>query len=164
MVVELLSNRPERTAAGAVWHLAEASPRSGDGARRGEADNRTLPEGWRPVTVASARRLPGPAAAIASRWLVRFAEVDSREAAEGLRGATAWAAPLDDHDALWVHELVGSEVVDATGRQLGPVVAVVANPASDLLELASGGLVPLRFVTGHQPGRIDVDIPPGLVE
>ena len=40
-----------------------------------------------------------------------------------------------------------------------------ANPASDLLVLAGGGLIPLRFVTGSEPGvRVTVDIPDGLLD
>ncbi len=67
---------------------------------------------------------------------------------------------------LWVHELVGSLVRDATGTSLGRIASVEANPASDLLVLESGGLIPLRFVTGHdaEGGTVDVDIPEGLLE
>ena len=74
------------------------------------------------------------------------------------------APPLDDPAALWVHELVGAEVVDTAGLPLGTVDAVQANPASDLLVLAGGGLVPLRFVVAHEPGRVTVDPPPGLLD
>jgi 16S rRNA processing protein RimM len=74
------------------------------------------------------------------------------------------AAPIVDPEALWVHELHGSEVVDVTGRHLGRVTAVEANPASDLLVLEGGGLVPLRFVQEHRPGRVVVDVPDGLLE
>ena len=52
----------------------------------------------------------------------------------------------DDDDALWVHELIGAEVVDADGVDRGRVEAVLDNPASDLLVLDSGALVPLPFV------------------
>lgn len=99
-----------------------------------------------------------------NNWIVAFDGVLSREGAEALRGTVLWAEPLDDPDALWVHELVGAEVVDAGGRSHGLVTAVEANPASDLLVLEGGGLVPLRFVTDHQPGRITVDPPAGLLD
>jgi len=99
------------------------------------------------------------------RWLVAFAGVDSLEAAESLRDVVLRAHPLDDPSALWVHELVGADVVRAgDGRRLGTVAAVVANPASDLLELDDGGLVPLRLVVDHGPGRVVVDVPEGLLE
>jgi hypothetical protein len=49
---------------------------------------------------------------------------------------------------------------------VGRVAAVEANPASDLLVLESGALIPLNFVTGHDAaaGTVDVDIPEGLLE
>jgi 16S rRNA processing protein RimM len=99
------------------------------------------------------------------RWLVTFAGVHGIDAAEALRGRVLRAPPLDDPSALWVHELVGSTVVDnSDGHPLGTVVAVVANPVSDLLELDGGPLVPLRCVVDHGPGRIVVDVPPGLLD
>ena len=72
--------------------------------------------------------------------------------------------PLEDEEAWWVHELIGSEVLDTDGVRLGTVRAVVANPASDLLELEGGALVPLRFVVERSPGRVVLDAPPGLVD
>ena len=67
---------------------------------------------------------------------------------------------------LWVHELVGAPVRDAAGVVLGTVASVEANPASDLLVLESGGLIPVRFVTAHDAGGRNgrVDIPEGLLE
>jgi 16S rRNA processing protein RimM len=99
------------------------------------------------------------------RWLVTFAGVEGIDAAEALRDRVLRARPLDDPSALWVHELVGSMVFDESdGHELGTVTAVVANPVSDLLELADGALVPLRCVVDHGPGRIVVDVPPGLFD
>jgi 16S rRNA processing protein RimM len=103
------------------------------------------------------------------RWIVRFDGVDTREAADALHGAVLLAPPLevdDADDVLWVHELIGSTVVDAgDGRELGVVEAVEANPASDLLVLAgTGALVPARFVVSHGDGRVVVDIPDGLLD
>jgi 16S rRNA processing protein RimM len=116
------------------------------------------------------------------QWIVAFAGVLTREAAEELAGQVLTAAPkreADHADAdaddpgdeapLWVHELVGALVVDAAGVARGPVVAVVANPASDLLELESGALVPLRFVlggveTGPDGRVVRVDPPDGLFD
>jgi 16S rRNA processing protein RimM len=99
------------------------------------------------------------------RYLVRFGGVADRSAAEALRGAVVRADAVDVEGALFVHELVGSQAVAVGGRRLGCVVAVEANPASDLLVLDSGALVPLRFVTDLDPGRtVTVDVPAGLVE
>ena len=99
------------------------------------------------------------------RYLVRFEGVLDRQGAEALRGVVLRATAVEVPGVLWVHELVGAEVVTVEGRVLGTVAAVEANPASDLLVLDGGGLVPLRFVTGHQAGqRVTVDVPEGLVD
>jgi 16S rRNA processing protein RimM len=98
------------------------------------------------------------------RWVVAFAGVETRDQAEELRDVVLSAAPVVDRDALWVHELIGSEVVDLSGALLGVVEAVEANPASDLLVLSGGGLVPLRFVVDRQPGRLTADVPQGLLD
>jgi 16S rRNA processing protein RimM len=98
------------------------------------------------------------------RFLVRFTGVDDRGGAEALRGAVLSAEPLDDPDALWVHDLVGAEVVTRDGTPVGTVTAVEANPASDLLVLDAGGLVPLTFLVEASAGRLVVDPPPGLLD
>jgi 16S rRNA processing protein RimM len=99
------------------------------------------------------------------RYLVRFEGVADRSGAEALRGRVLRAEPIDDPDTLWVHELVGADVVAVDGRRLGRVAAVEANPASDLLVLDGGGLIPLRFVTDHRAGEtVTVDVPDGLLE
>jgi hypothetical protein len=41
---------------------------------------------------------------------------------------------------------------------------VEANPASDLLVLPDGVLIPLHFVVHRRPGRLTVDLPAGLLE
>jgi 16S rRNA processing protein RimM len=97
------------------------------------------------------------------RWIVQFEGVSGVDAADELRGTVLSAEPLDDPDALWVHELVGSSVVAVDGKEHGRVTAVEANPASDLLVLEGGALVPLRFVVSHGDGRIVVDAPEGLL-
>ena len=83
----------------------------------------------------------------AGKIRVHFEGVDDRNAAEALTGTKVFAEPLDDPDALWVHDLIGANVVEANGIDRGRCVSVVANPASDLLELESGALVPVRFIT-----------------
>jgi 16S rRNA processing protein RimM len=101
------------------------------------------------------------------RYIVEFEGVHDRNAADSLRGVELEAEPLDDvADVLWVHELVGATVRDAAGTVLGLVGSVEANPASDLLVLESGGLIPVRFVTAHDATArtVDVDIPDGLLD
>lgn len=111
----------------------------------------------------------GPMRVRASRphqghWIVQFDGVPDRNAAEELRGLVLLAEPLDDPDALWVHELVGCTVVDTEGAELGVVASVEANPASDLLVLEGGGLVPLTFLVSTGEGRVVVDPPAGLLD
>ncbi len=104
-----------------------------------------------------------------NRWIVQFEGVSGRDAAETLRDRVLSAEPLEgddtDDDTLWIHELIGAEVVGVDGRSYGPVEAVEANPASDLLVLAGGGLVPLTFVvSGPTAGRVIIDPPAGLLD
>jgi len=98
------------------------------------------------------------------RWIVAFAGVGDLDAAEALRDTVLSAEELSDPEALWVHQLIGAEVVAPDGRSFGRVSAVEANPASDLLVLEGGGLVPLRFVVGREQGRVVVEVPAGLLD
>lgn len=139
VIVDLTTDRLERVAPGAVLHAG----------RPGAVEQR--------LEITASRPHQG-------HHIVAFAGVRDRNAAEALRGAVLRAEPLDDPAALWVHELIGSEVVGADGTAYGVVQSVEANPASDLLVLASGGLVPLRFVTESTPGRVVIDPPAGLLE
>ncbi len=135
VIVDLVSNRPEeRLAPGSVLE----SERGG-------------------LEVVSARPHQG-------RWIVVFAGYDDRDAAEGLRGLALRAEPLAEDGALWVHELIGAEVVDRAGHSYGPVAAVEANAASDLLVLADERLVPLTFVVEQGGGRVVIDPPAGLLD
>jgi 16S rRNA processing protein RimM len=133
VIVELVTDRAERVAPGAVL----------------EGPSGTL-------TVEQSSPHHG-------RWIVRFAGVTTREGADALRGVLR-AQPIADAEALWVHELIGALVVDSDGAAQGRVVSVLANPASDLLELEGGALVPARFVTGHADGVVHVDAPAGLFD
>ena len=100
-----------------------------------------------------------------TRWIVAFRGLEDRNAAETYRGTVLTAEPVEgDDDTLWVHELIGSEVFDLNGRSYGPVEAVEANPASDLLVLSDDRLVPLVFVKTRLPGRVVIDPPSGLLE
>jgi 16S rRNA processing protein RimM len=98
------------------------------------------------------------------RWIVAFAGHDSREDADRLRGLTLRAEAVDDPAELWVHDLVGAEVVTVGGKVVGHCVGVVANPAADLLELDSGALVPVVFIVDHTPDRVTIDPPEGLFD
>jgi 16S rRNA processing protein RimM len=136
LVVTLVTNREERVAPGSVL-IAE--------------DGREL------IVRRSSRQR--------NRFVVHFDGVSHLDEAEALRGCRLLAGPLDEPEALWVHELVGARVEDTSGNVLGAVESVQANPASDLLVLDTGPLIPLRFVVEHEPGqRVTVEVPDGLLD
>ena len=96
------------------------------------------------------------------KFIVHFEGIENREKADELRGETLFAEPIED-ETVWVHELVGAEVIDQKGINRGLVTSVVHNPASDLLELEDGNLVPLNFLTSYKAGEtIFVNTPEGL--
>ena len=72
--------------------------------------------------------------------------------------------PIDDSEIMWAHELIGSFVLDGDGTTIGEVVAIETNPASDLLVLKGGAMIPLTFVVEQKDRMIQVEIPHGLVE
>jgi 16S rRNA processing protein RimM len=137
VVVELWTNRTERVAPG-----ASLTAPAGD--MRVTRSSQTAPSGGR------------------DRWLVSFEGVDDRESAEALRGVVLRAESLDEPGSLWVHELVGRDVFEVSGELLGVVEAVEANPASDLLVLADGVLIPLTFVVETGERGLTVKLPEGL--
>ena len=111
----------------------------------------------------------GPLTIVASRpyqghHLVTFAEIVGREAAEKAGGLVLRAEPIDDPDALWVHDLIGSRVVDTDGVDRGVVISVEANPAHDILVLDTGALVPVVFVRSSVDGIVTIDPPNGLFD
>jgi 16S rRNA processing protein RimM len=139
VAVTFTSNRPERAEPGSVLY-------GGD----------------RKLVIEASRPHQG-------RMLVQFAGVDDRTAAERLLGVELTADPLAgdvelDDDELWVHEVVGAEVVDRAGTRVGRVTAVEANPAHDLLVLDGGTLVPMVFVVEQRDGVLVIDPPDGLLD
>jgi 16S rRNA processing protein RimM len=99
------------------------------------------------------------------RWIVHFDGFSVREEADTWRGVILRAEALDDDDdELWVHELIGATVSLGDGTAVGTVEEVQANPASDLLVLDSGALVPIVFVTDRADGAITIDPPEGLLD
>ena len=118
------------------------------------------------LTAESGRRLKvATSSPHGKRFVVSLEGVDTLEGAESLRDTLLQAAPMDDPDVLWVHDLIGARVRDRAGQELGTVVAVQANPASDLLVLSGGALVPLRFVVSTIPGsEVTVELPDGLLD
>jgi 16S rRNA processing protein RimM len=134
VIVELYTNRDERVAAGAQLES---------------------PKGTMTVEYSKPHQ---------HRWIVKFEGVGSREDAEALHGLVLSAEPIDDPDALWIHEMLNTPVVDADDVDRGTVKAILANPAGDIIETSQGHLIPLRFVTSHENGKVVVDPPAGLFD
>ena len=134
VVVRLVTDQLDRVAPGATFQTD-----------RGE------------LTVATSRSL-------SSNHVVFFHGIETREAAESYRGVVLRAAPLERDDVLWVDELIGAEVRTIDGTPIGRIDSIEANPASDLLVLDTGVLIPSRFVVGEvSDGLVTVDVPEGLV-
>lgn len=150
VVVAPVTNRHERFEPGSVHWLPH-------GETQEESEQR--------LQVRSARRHQG-------RWIVDYEDIADRNAAEELRGVVLTGDPIDvlDEGEMWVHELVGSRVVDVSGGSRidrGEVVEVEVNPAHDLLVLDTGALVPVVFISEFSPdegsdGVVAVDPPAGL--
>ena len=97
-----------------------------------------------------------------NKFIVHFEGIENREKADELRGETLFAETIKD-ETVWAHELIGAEVIDQKGVKRGHVASVLHNPASDLLELEDGNLVPLNFLTSYEAGEtIFVNTPEGL--
>ncbi|QAY70542.1 ribosome maturation factor RimM [Xylanimonas protaetiae] len=107
------------------------------------------------------------------RWLVKFAEVADRSAAEALRGVelVVEADASDEEDAWYPHELRGLRVELLDGTVVGEVVALEHLPAHDalLVKETSGARTLVPFVTAIVPvvdvagGRVVLDPPGGLL-
>ena len=135
VVVSLLTDRLERVAPGSVLYAGE-----------------------RALRVVASRPHQ-------KHHIVSLEAVNSREAADALHGAVLQAEPIDDDEELWVHELIGAAVVGVDGATVGTVESVQANPASDLLVLDGGALVPVAFLVDRRDdGTVVVDLPEGLLD
>jgi 16S rRNA processing protein RimM len=107
VAVEVRSDNPERFAEGARLFL----------------------EDGRELSVARSHRH-------GSRLLLTFAGVADRTGAEALHGRLlvvpeSWLPELPEGE-FWPHQLEGCVVVTGSGRELGTIVEIVANPANDL--------------------------------
>ena len=136
LVLELITDRTERAAVGSVLS-------TGDG---------------RALTVTASRPHQG-------RWIVSLDGIADRHGADALHGVVLFAEPLDEPDELFAHDLIGATVVDTAGAPCGTVQALQANPASDLLVLDSGALVPVTFLVERRAdGVVVIDPPAGLLD
>lgn len=116
-----------------------------------------------------------------TRWhqqilLVRFVEIEGREAAEAARGIVLRAelasdAIPTDPEEFYDHQLIGLAAYDEEGTPLGELTAVTHGSAQDLLTIRTpdgrntlvpfvAALVPVVDVAG---GRVVIADRPGLV-
>jgi 16S rRNA processing protein RimM len=108
------------------------------------------------------------------RLLVKFEGVDSRDAAELIRGPVYVSEDQRRHlegGEYWPQDLVGCRVVTVAGDEVGRIADVMEGPAQDLISVHDGGrmfLVPLVKeivvdvdVVAH---RVTIDPPAGLVD
>lgn len=126
----------------------------------------TVPESRGPLTVLRTR-------VHQDRWLVTFAEVTGRTAAEELRGVelVVEADVSDEEDAWYPHELVGLRAELTDGTLVGSVRALEHLPAHDslLIEETGGERTLVPFVHAIVPvvdvagGRVVLDPPGGLL-
>jgi len=114
--------------------------------------------------------------AIPQGFAVELSGVDSREAAEALKGVRLFAErdalPSLPDDEFYHADLIGLTVVDTGGQVLGTVTAVHNHGAGDLLEISGPGVkgaVLLPFTLANVPtvdlaaGRLVADPPEGLL-
>jgi 16S rRNA processing protein RimM len=140
----------------------EPDHRYADGTVLMTSDNKTL-------TVATSKWHSG-------RFVVHFAGVDDRNAAEALRGQTLTievdpAELPEDPDEFYDHQLVGLKVALEDGSLVGVIGEVIHLPSQDLLSVKREGdtevLVPfvMEFVPEIDLNSKTVTItpPPGLL-
>lgn len=116
-------------------------------------------------------------AQVAQGFAARLQGIETREAAEALRGVRLFAErsqlPGLPDDEFYHTDLIGLEVIDTGGVSLGRVKAVLNHGASDLLEVVApgrAGVILLPFTQSIVPTvdlaarRIIADPPEGLIE
>ncbi len=144
------------------------APESGDPTIFDELE--TVYVGERPYPIVSAR-------AHKRQTLLLLEGVNGMDEARGLQGSevSAWRSqfpPIEEDDAWYWHDLMGSEVVDADGTVLGTVDGVLETAAHDniVLRRPDGREALIPFVEAMvltvdvEGRRIEVDVPEGLIE
>jgi 16S rRNA processing protein RimM len=114
-----------------------------------------------------------------ARLLVRLAGVDSRDAADALRGNlfvvdAAELPPIEDPDEFYDHQLEGLRVRTVAGRDVGTVAEVLHTAAGELLAVrpaeGDGPEILVPFVAAMVPtvsladGLVEIDPPDGLLD
>jgi 16S rRNA processing protein RimM len=108
-------------------------------------------------------------------WIVSLEGLDDRAVAESWKARTVFAdadtLPPPDSDQVYVHELVGLQVLSHEGTLLGPVVDVYEAPQGLLIEVETAAgkrLVPWRdeliSEADWEARRVTLVNLPGLVD
>jgi 16S rRNA processing protein RimM len=94
--------------------------------------------------------------------VARAREVDSREAAEALRGLKLYVAraalPAPDADEFYLADLIGLAAVSPDGTPLGQIKSVADFGAGDLLEIAPADGGPTWWAPFTREAVPDVDL------
>jgi len=107
-------------------------------------------------------------------WLLKLEDVDTRDAAETLRGAFISVQVEDlpdlDDEGYYIHELLGLRVVATDGLELGELVEVLMTGANDVYVVKGGGrevLLPaipsVILQVDLDAGVMTVSVPDGLL-
>jgi 16S rRNA processing protein RimM len=122
-----------------------------------------------PLTVESSRDHSG-------KLIVHFAGVETRNAAEQIRGAllvvaAAQRPAIEDPDEFYDTDLIGLAARTVSGESLGPVTDVLHSAAGSVLAIDFAGrevlvpflkaMVPVVDLAG---GTLDIDPPDGLLD
>ena len=138
LFISLTSDVESRRAVGATFTIVESA-------------------GHRTLTIATVRPQQ-------DRFVVHFEGIDDRNDAEKLTNKFLYAEPVESEDGLWVHQLIGSNVVDTAGEAWGTCTGVLQNPAHDILEIEGGLLVPAPFIVSTDGETTVINPPAGLRE
>ena len=138
LFISLTSDVESRHAVGATFIIVESA-------------------GHRTLTIATVRPQQ-------DRFVVHFEGIDDRNDAEKLTNKFLYAEPVESEDGLWVHQLIGSNVVDTAGEAWGTCTGVLQNPAHDILEIEGGLLVPAPFIVSTDGETTVINPPAGLRE
>lgn len=109
------------------------------------------------------------------KLIVLFEGVHGRDGAEALRGTKLFVSRSEvsppEEGSYWEHQILGLKVFDPSGEELGTITSVLSGAGQDLWEVTSGDrsfLLPAveAFVmkVDLEAGRVEVSVPPGLVE
>lgn len=113
---------------------------------------------------------------LSGAYAAKLTGVGTREQAEALKGTRLYAPrdrlPVLPEDEFYHADLIGLDVVDTGGAELGTIRAVLDHGAGDLIEIARAGRAPVLvpFTRAAVPTvdlaarRVVIDPPPGILD